>query len=152
MRFFLLSVYIKVLICSHYVTKGYRKLKLSFFTAFPHLLTPLSVLIYMTPIWFRNCSLPAILARISNLKKVKTCTQMYIFNCKFYFCTCMLNENNYMFVMHRLNRRGSRNFRQGLGAGFQPSEKNLTSQKKKPDKMGDGRRFSILFCISMVKI
>ena len=66
--------YIKVSICSHYATKRYRELKLSFSTAFPHLLTPVSVLIYMTPIWFRNCSIPAISARISNLKN----THMYL--------------------------------------------------------------------------
>ena len=101
---------IKVFISSHYATKRYRKLKLSFFTAFPHLLTPVSVLIYMTPIWFRNCSISAISARISNLIKVKTCTHMYLINCKCYFCSCMLNKNNYMFVMHILNRRGMRNF------------------------------------------
>ena len=78
-------LYIKVLISSHYATKRYRKLKLSFFTAFPHLLTPVSVLIYMTPIWFRNCSIPAISARILILKKVITCTHMYLINCKFFF-------------------------------------------------------------------
>ena len=142
-------LYVKVLISSHYATNGYRKLKLSFFTAFPHLLTPVSVLIYMTPIWFRNCSIPAISARISNLKKVKICTHMYLINCKFYFCICMLNKNNYMFVMHISNRRGSRNFRQGGGGSNLP--KKFWRAKKKSDKMRDGGRFSICSALVWLK-
>ena len=105
--------YIKVSICSHYATKRYRELKLSFFTAFPHLLTPVSVLIYMTPIWFRNCSIPAISARISNLKN----THMYLIYCKFYFCTCILNKNNIMFLMHILHNMKYSPFKGDWGKG-----------------------------------
>ena len=56
-----------------------------------------------------------------------------------------------MCVMYILNRRGSRNFRQG-GGGVQPSEKNFDKPKKKTDKMGDGWRFSICSALVWLKL
>ena len=100
--------YIKVPIPSHYMTKRYRKLKLSFFTAF---LTPVSFWF----IWHRFGSElfnTAISARISNLKH----THMYIINCKFHLGTCILNYN-YMFGMHILQNMRYSPFQGDWGKG-----------------------------------
>ena len=85
-------LYIKVSIPSHYATKRYRKLKLSFFTAF--LDTGIGFDLYDTDL-VQKLFNTAISARISNLKH----THMYLINCKFHFGTCILNYN-YMFGMH----------------------------------------------------